>query len=301
MAIRLLEILACPGCRGELSQSPQEFRCEKCSRTYPVIEGIPRFVDSEDYAGSFGYEWIRHGKTQLDHEGSRESEETFRLKTGLTPVDVEGKLILDAGCGMGRFADVVSRWGGKVVAFDLSRAVEAAAKNLAGRKNVAILQANVFQPPFRDGSFDLIYSIGVLDHTPDCGKAFRQLPRLLKPGGRIAIWVYHTSDTWGFTADLYRRVTVHMPHRLLHAICHLAVPLYYLDRIPVVRSLIWRLFPHSGHPKAEWRVLDTFDWYSPRYQSRHSREEVAEWFRSEGLTEIRQLDPPTAVTGIRPL
>lgn len=299
--ISLIDILVCPTCRRDLQQQPESFRCESCSRVYPVVDGIPRFVNTEEYAGSFGYEWLKHATTQLDDDRSKESEETFRQKTGFTPADLQGNLVLDVGCGMGRFADVVSRWGGRVVGFDLSRAVEAAHKNLGARENVAILQANVFHAPFREGVFDFIYSIGVLDHTPDCEKAFRQLPRLLKPGGRIAIWVYHTSDQWGFTADLYRKITVHLPHRLLHAICRLAIPLYYLDRIPIVRSIAWRAFPHSGHPNPEWRVLDTFDWYSPRYMSRHSREEVESWFRTQGLTEIRHLNPPTSVNGTKPL
>lgn len=201
---------------------------------------------------------------------------------------------------MGRFADVASRWGANVVAFDLSRAVDAANINLSGRDNVCVLQADVFKPPFRESSFDFIYSIGVLDHTPDCEKAFRQLPRLLKPGGRIAIWVYHTTDGFGITGELYRIITVHLPHRLLHTICRLAVPLYRLRPIPIVSNIAWRLFPHSVHPNPEWRVLDTFDWYSPRYQSRHSREEVEQWFRSEGLIDIRQFERPTSVAGTKP-
>ena len=80
---------------------------------------------SDTYVGSFSFEWNRHRKTQLDDATSRESEETFREKSGLRPEDIAGRLVLDVGCGMGRFADVVSRWGGRVVGVDLSLAVEA--------------------------------------------------------------------------------------------------------------------------------------------------------------------------------
>jgi SAM-dependent methyltransferase len=266
----------------------------------PVLRGVPRFVDSDAYAGSFSFEWNRHRRTQLDGENSRESEETFRAKTGLSPDDVTGRLVLDVGCGMGRFADVVSRWGGNVVGVDLSLAVEAAHANLAGRTNARILQADLFRLPFRRDAFDIVYSIGVLHHTPDCEKAFRQLVRFVRPGGRLCVWVYGTMGPWEHFARLYRRVTVRMPRRLLYALCHAAILWYYVCRVPLVGPLLWTFFPTSLHPNRDWRVLDTFDWYSPRYQSLHTFPEVYRWYRSEGLVDITLLDFPVAVAGTRP-
>ncbi|MFQ5880868.1 MAG: class I SAM-dependent methyltransferase [Candidatus Methylomirabilales bacterium] len=265
-----------------------------------MIRGIPRFVESDEYADSFSFEWNRHCRTQLDSPRSDESERTFRDKTGLTPADVRGRLVLDVGCGMGRFADVVSRWGGQVVGVDLSLAVEAAYANLEGRPNVCILQADLFQLPFRPAAFDIVYSIGVLHHTPDCEKAFRQLVPFVRPGGRLCVWVYGTMGPWERFARLYRRVTVRMPRRMLHALCHAAIPWYYVCRLPLVGPLLWTLFPISLHPNPDWRVLDTFDWYSPICQSKHTYPEVYRWFRSEGLTDIRLLDIPVALSGRRP-
>ena len=264
------------------------------------MRGIPRFVDSDAYAESFSFEWQRHVRTQLDSAASDESERTFTEKTGLTPADVAGKLVLDAGCGMGRFADVVSRWGGHVVGIDLSLAVEAAHANLAGRENVRIMQADLFHLPFPPGTFDIVYSIGVLHHTPDCEKAFRQLVPFVRPGGRLCVWVYGTMGPWERFARLYRRVTVRMPRRLLHALCHAAIPWYHVCRLPLVGPLLWTLFPISLHPNPDWRVLDTFDWYSPRYQSLHTFPEVYRWFQSEGLVNITLLAFPVAVAGTRP-
>lgn len=194
MPLNISHLIVCPGCGGSLSPisdwSDSEQACQHCRRSYRKVRGIPRFVEHQKYVGNFGFEWNRHRLTQLDSSVSRESEETFRQKTGIGPEDVRGKLVLDVGCGMGRFTDVVSRWGGSVIGCDLSQAVEAAHENLGQRDNIAICQADLFELPFREESFDLIYSIGVLHHTPDCEKAFRVLPRLLKPGGKIAIWVY---------------------------------------------------------------------------------------------------------------
>jgi SAM-dependent methyltransferase len=264
-----------------------------------VIRGIPRFVASEAYTASFGFEWNRHKRTQLDDAVSRESEETFRAKTGLTPADIEGRLVLDVGCGMGRFVDVVSRWGGRVVGVDLSLAVEAAHANLGGRENVRILQADLFRLPFRPGTFDIVYSLGVLHHTPDCEKAFRQLVPFVRPGGRLCVWVYGPMGPWERVARFYRKVTVRMPPRLLHALSHFAIPWYYVCRLPLVGRLLFTLLPTSEHHDADWRVLDTFDWYSPQYQSLHTFPEVYRWFTSEGFGNIRLLDFPVAVSGRR--
>ena len=293
--------LVCPACRTPLDVAEGwtdgEQMCRGCGARYSRLGGIPRFVSSDAYAGNFSFEWLRHRRTQLDSSTSDESERVFRAKTGLSPEMVRGKLVLDAGCGMGRFADVVSRWGGQVVAVDISRAVEAAADNLAGRDSVTVCQADLRALPFPDESFDIIYSIGVLHHTPDCEAAFRGLVRYLAPGGIIAIWVYaDDGGRWMKLTDGYRRVTRRLPKRLLYALCHVAIPWYYVTRLPVVGRLAWTLLPVSEHPKTQWRLLDTFDWYSPQYQSKHTAAEVCRWFASEGLRDIEVRQTPVAVS-----
>ncbi len=73
---------------------------------------------------------------------------------------------------------------------DLSGAVEAARDLTADLPAVSVVRGDLLRPPFATGTFDHIYSLGVLDHTPDPRAAFLALARLLRPGGRIAIWVY---------------------------------------------------------------------------------------------------------------
>jgi len=301
-----LDVLRCPACAAELDAragAGGECSSLECAseHRFPVVDGVPRFLDSESYAGNFGYEWNVHDRTQLDDRSSDESERTFRRKTGFGPEDVAGKLVLDAGCGMGRFSDVASRWGATVVGVDLSRAVEAAQRNLGDRPNVHVAQADILRLPFADETFDLVFSIGVLHHTPDTRAAFDRLPRLVKPGGRIAVWLYpgYAAFMWKMS-DVLRRWTWRMPPRLLHAMAHVAVPKYYVDRLPAVGMASRFLLPVSGHPRAEWRVLDTFDWYSPRYQWKHTYEEVFRWFEAQGLVDIRVLDFPVALQGTRP-
>jgi len=308
LADEVRAILRCPFCKSALQDEVGGLACLQCGKRFPLRNGVLRFVASEHYAGSFGFQWRKHERTQLDSPSSRRSETDFTRKTGLTREDLAGKLVLDAGSGMGRYADVVHRWGARVVAVDLSAAVEAAARNLASRPDVTVIQADAHALPFAPESFDYIYSLGVLHHTPNCDLAFKALPRLLKPGGGIAIWLYSAYNRWYRMSDLYRKLTRHMPARLLYSLCYLAVPLYHVHAVLKKAPLVGRrasgalalLLPMSFEPDSQWRWLDTFDWYSPRYQSKHTYEEVFRWFEDCGLEHVHAAEVPVSVRGTRP-
>lgn len=304
----LLPLLRCLRCSGELEQADAGFRCPGCAAIFPITRRVARFVDSQGYAENFGFEWTRYARTQLDNEFSQLSEQQFLESTGFSPNELQGKWVLDVGCGMGRFAEVASRWGANVVGIDLSLASDVAAKNLSERGNIWILQASVLDLPFLEQSFDYIYSIGVLHHTPDCEHSFKMLPKLLKPGGSIAIWLYSAYMRWYRMSDIYRRFTTKLSPRSLHALCAAADSLYYvhqgLRRVPGVgrfmSGVLRYLVPVNMNPSREWRLLDTFDWYSPVYQSKHTYEQVFRWFEDCGLEDLHVLYRPIAVRGRRP-
>lgn len=303
----ILAILCCPACGSMIEERADGLVCSGCDKLYPMLNGVGRFVNSEEYAGSFGFQWKTHARTQLDNSTNHRSEIAFRRRTGFRPEDLRGKLILDVGCGMGRFAEVATRWGARVVGIDLSVAAEVAAENLADR-DASFFQADVFHLPFRDASFDFIYSIGVLHHTPNCEEAVKVLPRLLKPGGRLAVWLYSSYNRWYRMSDVYRKVTRRMPQKLLYRLCYGVIPLYgvhqVLRKVPLAgrpaSSAISLLIPMSFDKDPESRVLDTFDWYSPWHQSKHSYEEVFRWFDSCGLEDLRVGEEPISVNGRRP-
>jgi len=302
----LLSLLCCPVCRLQIEEWQRSYRCSGCGKEFPVVRNVLRFVDSDSYADSFGYQWQKFSTTQLRPEFA---ERNFRRKTGLREEHLRGKLVLDVGCGMGRFADVATRWGARVVGIDLSSAAEVAARNLTGR-NFAPLQADIFALPFLPESFDCIYSVGVLHHTPDCERAFKTLAQYLKPGGSIAVWLYSGYNNWYRFSDLYRKITHRVPVRTLHAFLRVAVPFFYwldrgLRRIPAVggpvAGVVHHVFPVNRNPDPEIRMLDTLDWYSPKYQSKHTYEQVFRWFESCGLENLTVADVPIGVMGHKPV
>jgi uncharacterized protein YbaR (Trm112 family) len=310
MKPRLLELLVCPACKGDLtlrtdSTSGAEIEagalaCAPCQAVYPIVGGIPRFVAQDAYAESFGDEWHRFRTVQLDSaNGTSESEHGFGSKTGLRAEDVRGRLVLDAGVGAGRYADVMARWGAEVVGVDLTRAVDAAAQNLRAWPSAHLVQADIFALPFRDETFDVAYSIGVLHHTPDTGAAFRRVAAMVKKGGQLAVYVYHAGGLMRYVSDTLRVVTTRLPRPVVYYGSLVSVPLHYVHRLPVVGRVSQILLPTIDHQHWRWRWLDTFDWYTPKYQWKHRYPEVLRWFRAAGFTDLYVADEPICVRGVK--
>ncbi len=90
-------------------------------------------------------------------------------------------------------------------------------------------------------------------------------------------------------------------HRRLYALCFVAVPLYYVYKVPILGNLLRVVVPMSRQRSARERVLETFDYYSLRYQSKHTFPEVHGWFVEAGFRDIRIFDPPVTVIGRRPM
>jgi len=297
-----LSILACPVCRGILSATPTvevgddivegSLDCTGCAAKYPVRNGIPRFVEHDVYLDTFSFQWNRFHDIQVDRwNNTDQSEMEFRAKTGWRPEDFTGKLVLDAGGGAGRFSEIASRWGAQVVCVDMSFAVEAARKNLGGRRNVHVVQADLFRLPFRHGVFDLAFSMGVLHHTPCTREAFRCIPPFLKAGGEFAVFLYGLGP-YSYFSDIWRKVTARIPYRWVYYLSWLSIPLYYPYKIPIVGLAGQILFPVNLHPNPRWRWLNTFDWYSPKYQHKHTWPEVYGWYEENGFTDMKLLVEP---------
>jgi uncharacterized protein YbaR (Trm112 family)/SAM-dependent methyltransferase len=279
---------------------------------------------------SFGYEWLKFEVTDKP-----ENVVVFFLRTGIdqtvyekvkcskdypshlptaNEIDYEpdgsflkDKLILEAGCGMGRYMDVAKDYGAEVVGIDLSRAVDRAHENLKNCRFVHVAQCNIMEAPFREEVFDFVYSIGVFMFIPNPRRAFESMVEYLKRGGYYAVWVYsdYMHPLKKLISNLIRSVTKRLPHRLLHFLCYVAVPFGYLQRIlhknRITRYLAAPLFlvPFSAHKKWRVRIADTFDWYSPEYHSYHTEREVVDWFEQNGFDEIRVLSLPVNIIGRR--
>jgi SAM-dependent methyltransferase len=310
MKLTALRFLVCPTCQdglelhARIEEGPEvmegHLRSPGCGREYPIARGVPRFVETESYASSFGFQWDRFRKVQLDSfTGSGQSVKALEMTTGWTEADYRGRLVLDAGVGAGRFAEVVAANGGELVGIDLTTAIDAAYTNLGRRERVHLIQADIFALPFRQGTFDLAYSVGVLHHTPDVRAAFERVAAVVKPGGGLAVYLYARNGPADRFSDAIRKVTTRLPAQMMLALCTAAVPLYYPYRLPVLGKLLYIVCPISLHPDWRFRWLDTFDWYTPRYQWKLRYPEVFRWFRESGFHDIEIYDEPIRMRGVK--
>jgi SAM-dependent methyltransferase len=251
--------------------------------------------DQSRTSSAYSLQWNRFKIVRPD-----EDRATFRNRTGLSEADLAGALVLDAGCGMGRYLRVASEMGGRCVGIDLSWAVLAARETTATHPPLGLLRGDLLRLPLETGLFDHVYSLGVLDHTPDPRAAFLALVRHLKPGGRIVIWVYPKErPALERIMNLHRAVSTRLPLGVLMGLSRVMAPLGAVKRrlMASKRRLIARAgvalnmlsIGVSMHPDPEVRVCDTLDWYAPKYLTRHTPEEVADWFAEAGLVEVVDL------------
>lgn len=300
----------CPACRGRtLERAARTLRCPGCGAAYPVLAGIPRFVPSEGDSASFGLQWNRHRRTQLDsHVGQPLSENRLFAASGW-PRAMPGARVLEAGSGAGRFTEVLCRTGASVYSFDASNAVEANALNNGHFPNLRLFQANLLAIPLPEASFDHVLCLGVLQHTPDPRQAFLALARFVAPGGDIVVDVYRRSLAailqWKY---LLRPLTRRLPPSRLYRLVEAAVP-------PLLGPTRWlrrlagragaRLSPiveysHLGLTPAqnlEWAVLDTFDMYAPAHDRPQTAAALKSWFREAGFANVEVFDGPNGIVG----
>ena len=262
MRKKLTELLVCPKCHEALDCQPEliaddgdirtgSLRCAGCQVSYPIERGIPRFVPTGNYATSFGYQWNRFRQEQIDSlNGTRQSEERLRNETAWDSSWWNGKTVLDAGCGAGRFLEVSSRNREcDVVGVDLSSAIDAAQETVSGRSNVHLVQASIFELPFRPRSFDGVYCIGVIQHTPDPKAAVQSLADVVEDEGRIAVTIYERCwSTMLYSKYWVRPVTRRIKAEWLLNLIKIIMPVAFilsevLFRIPVLKRIFQFILP----------------------------------------------------------
>ena len=290
----LLPLLVCPKTQSPLSLiDPVETDGHIVSgklvsplgAVYPIVHGVPRFVGEDHYAKAFGHQWNTHSGTQIDNKSHQHSSARFWSETGFKPNGISGKLGFDGGAGAGRFSRVAAEAGARIVAVDLSEAVDACRKNNKGLLDVCAVQASLFQLPFRPGTFDFAFTIGVIQHTPDPLRAVYAVAEMVKRGGEFGAWWYQKH----WYTYLHQKYWFRPLFKMLSDERKYSFIKWYTPKLLPLSRLIAKLDPFDpalcipdrilpvanrdyvpGLSKAEqldWSILDTYDWFQPRYDS----------------------------------
>jgi SAM-dependent methyltransferase len=190
------ELLACPACRGELSA---DWKCLECDASFDAPDGIPNLRLN----GDSRTEAVRTFYDAAPFPGypARDSLSTFRARSErsrfaqLLDRAVAGDArIAEVGCGTGQMSLFLARADRIVIAADLSRSsllLGAAAARRYSIAHVHFVETDLHRSALKAGAFDVVYSSGVLHHTPDPRAAFAEVARLARPGGIVIVGVYN--------------------------------------------------------------------------------------------------------------
>jgi len=277
-------------------------------KRYPVVDGIPRFVEAQSYADDFGDQWNKFPKTQLDSFSGIDLSESrldrcFRGHLS----QVKGKLVLEAGSGAGRFTEVLLKRGAILHSFDLSRAVDANSANNSASDNLTLVQASITEIPFEPETYDYVMCLGVLQHTPSPEESIRCLWEMVKPGGHLVIdhylfkWRNVLPPPIGGADKLYRWRMLKIPQeRRFDAVKRLVdfwFPLHWKCRdSKMIQRALRRVSPvHFYYPTVDlgteeafyqWALLDTHDGITDFYKHLRSARQIRDFLAEIGGEEI---------------
>lgn len=269
-----------------------------------AIDAIPdlnRFwKHQKKTAESFAYEW-KYIYKENDYE---KHNFLHFLSPFVSEQDLKGKKTLDIGCGSGRF----TKWAalsGAEVAFgsDLGETVEVAYEMTKDIPNACIIQADIYHMPFRD-TFDLSYSIGVLHHLPKPKEGFSRLPKTLKEGGKMLIWVYNRRHNARalYVYEPLRAMLRHLPKPFLFKLSYIPGGIVHIINLTAkfLRKIGFNRFA-SKFPFAYYenfplnmKLNDAFDVLATPKSNYYYREEIERWFRNARLENIRTFEHPEA-------
>jgi len=271
-----LELLACPLCRGALNA---DWSCRSCKKRYEALDDIPNLRLQSDAR----VETVRRFYEDAPFPGypSRDTltwlyarAERSQFARELDRVIPPGARVLDIGCGTGQLDLYLARGDRLIIGADIARkSLEqgaAAAKRLR-LSQVRFVETDLHNPGLRDASFDVVYSSGVLHHTPDPRASFARIARLVRPGGVIVLGLYNT--------------LARIPHRLRRTIARLT-KYRFIPFDPVLRD-------RDNEPERRQAWLR--DQYQHPEEHRHSLPEVQSWFRENGIEYVSAY--PSALIG----
>ncbi|MBN2010067.1 methyltransferase domain-containing protein [candidate division KSB1 bacterium] len=246
---------------------------------------------------SFSSEWneVSDGNNAWGRS-LQERRQLFFKCMNLEHTDLTNSIVFDAGAGHGEALLSIADTGAEIIGMDLSYSVDIIQRFVQRlperqRNRIHLVQGNVCEVPFRDQSFDLVHSAGVLHHNPDTFTAFKSVARTVKTLGLIYIEVYsgdhkNRFETWIWKAtDIAKILTIHLPHSFLHLLCYVQVPFY--KAYHYLFNLLTRSKRYRKRSFKEME-LSIFDGLSPKYAWHHTTREVANWFQKLGFNNVRK-------------
>ena len=281
-----------------LDQNGSKLVTEDRKISYPIIAGIPRFVSAVNYAEGFGEEWKKFGQIQFDNfSGNLLSTFRFAETTSWSEECISNKVVLDAGCGAGRHSEPAIKLNpSKLVCVDISEAIDVHQANflqIPNNERIIRAQASINQLPFPDNYFDSVFCMGVIQHTPNPLETFKELIRVLKPGGRFVVdtymhgWRMYSHLQFIFWRPLFKLLGQKRGKSFIDHVAPLFFPIHRAAMdIPVFNSIFWKIFPFDSkfpnlmlnrEEEIKWFLMSIYDGYLSEYIFPQSLRSLTEW------------------------
>ncbi len=279
---------------------------------YPIMNGVPCLLEPEQQVaakeGGFTDMWRYRRQGEFEKKslyGIQPAKKADWVEAKFSRPFGEGEWVLDLGCGS---AELTFELAGRnpqtqVVGFDFSEEVRMRGKAAREHANLHFVQGDALRSPFRPGSFDKIFSLGVLHHTRDTREAFEKAAALLKPGGELVTWIYPDPKESALAAQLYFVRDVGFlgkGHEIPPDLRLRLTRLYALSMMPAMTVAYTGYKLLSSFLPGKDKVLDedlsitdlfhttafsVYDTITPQYQFRHKKREVLGWYESLGFVD----------------
>ena len=271
-----VELLACPKCAGPLGH---DLSCRDCGIRYEAPDGIPNLRlpgdrRTEVVRGFYERAPFPGYPPRADLGWLRARAERSAFARVIDRAIAPDARIVEIGCGTGQMSLYLARANRVVIGSDLTRASLSLAAEAARRfhlDQVQFIETDLHHPGLRAGAFDVVYSSGVLHHTPDPSLAFARIVRLARPGGMIIVGVY---NAFARIPLLARRIVA---------------------RLSGYRFIPWDPVLRDRENEPARRQAWLRDQYQHPEEHRHTLAEIQNWFAQNDVEYLRAY--PSAVLG----
>lgn len=282
----------------------------KDGRKFEIRNYIPRLVKDDNYTESFGYQWNKFRNLQHDSlNGKTLTEKRLISNTGWNKEKLAGMVVLECGCGPGRFTEQFYYMDAIIIAIDMSGAIDVNLSNLGLHPNILYIQDDITNLYYMKKKADYVFCYGVLQHTPDPHRTLHRLGQYAKPGGRLSVDVYRKMiqpNPFYGPKYFWRPITKNMNQEKLlkilqwyipkyigfdtklrkYTVCGISIGKYILGIIPIP---CWN-YPKMGYSdkeRVQHAIMDTFDALSPKYDRPCSYKELDIWAKKENYKEYK--------------
>ena len=256
----------------------KELRLEDVALLSPtkIRDGVHVYSPDLKSVSAFGLQWEEFSQVQLDsRNGFRISEERLNRVLGEDLDYFSGKLVLEVGCGCGRFTEIMLKYGARVVCVDASSAIYACNKNIGSRQDVLFIQGDALDLPLRRGIFDIVVCLGVIQHTKLPEKMIKECFSFAKVGGSLLFDQYRLAlptllrTTW-LIRPFLKRLSPATGIKVTNKMVEFLLPIHKkLIGKPLVEKLLFRVSPITAHyssipqlsesEQIQWARLNTHD------------------------------------------